>query len=227
MKRFSLIELLIVIAIIGILLSLLMPSLSQAREKSRRAVCKSNMGQIHKTINLYALSFNNRVSLGMPDYEKYQNSYFFNGRPTYQPFSYYYYYTADLVQSPEVWVCPSQTSEAFKFNGESNNWPPINGQTKTRASYNNRGLFEGADNDAFPFLTRLEDQTMLGDVTSNRNSLSQHHQNGVNIISLNGAASWTYSSKFKNYLDTFTSHSTANNSNWVKMYKTFDEELFK
>ncbi|MCH2208096.1 MAG: prepilin-type N-terminal cleavage/methylation domain-containing protein [Lentisphaerales bacterium] len=42
MKKFTLMELLIVIAIIGILTSILLPSLHKAREKTKSAVCKSN-----------------------------------------------------------------------------------------------------------------------------------------------------------------------------------------
>ena len=53
MKRFTLVELLIVIVIIAILISMLMPSLSRAREKARRVVCQSNLSQIGKAGYLY------------------------------------------------------------------------------------------------------------------------------------------------------------------------------
>lgn len=45
-SSFTLIELMVVIAIIGILLTMLIPSLSKAREVSYKAVCKSNMKQM-------------------------------------------------------------------------------------------------------------------------------------------------------------------------------------
>ena len=45
-KGFTLLELLMVVAILGILLSVLLPSLQAAREKAKFAVCKSNQKQI-------------------------------------------------------------------------------------------------------------------------------------------------------------------------------------
>lgn len=46
MKKFTLLELLIVCAIIGILVSILLPSLVEARNKTKAAACLSNLKQI-------------------------------------------------------------------------------------------------------------------------------------------------------------------------------------
>ena len=45
-KRFTLLELLIVISILGILMTLLLPSLTNAKELSKKAVCMSNLKQV-------------------------------------------------------------------------------------------------------------------------------------------------------------------------------------
>ncbi|MCM8538328.1 MAG: DUF1559 domain-containing protein [Lentisphaeraceae bacterium] len=53
MKKFTLVELLVIIAILGILMTLLLPSLSAARAEAERAVCVSNMKQISIGVTMY------------------------------------------------------------------------------------------------------------------------------------------------------------------------------
>ncbi len=52
-KKFSLIELLVVVAIIGVLASLVLPSLSKVREKGQSTVCKNNLKQLGVTMFMY------------------------------------------------------------------------------------------------------------------------------------------------------------------------------
>jgi prepilin-type N-terminal cleavage/methylation domain-containing protein len=64
---FTLIEVLVVIAVIAILLAILMPTLNRAREHARRVVCMSNQRQLVTAWNMYANHFHDFMPLAYPD----------------------------------------------------------------------------------------------------------------------------------------------------------------
>lgn len=53
-SRFTLVEMLVVIAIIGVLAALLMPALQNALDASRKASCTSNLRQLGMAVHVYA-----------------------------------------------------------------------------------------------------------------------------------------------------------------------------
>jgi prepilin-type N-terminal cleavage/methylation domain-containing protein len=63
-RAFTLVELLVVIAVVGILAALLLPALASARDKSRKTACVSNLRQIGIALLNYATDNDGRIPYG-------------------------------------------------------------------------------------------------------------------------------------------------------------------
>src|SRR3954454_19933994 len=72
---FTLVELLVVIGIIAVLISILLPTLANAREAANRAACLSNLHQIGIMLNMYANQNRGKVPLGFSGTPGGSNSY--------------------------------------------------------------------------------------------------------------------------------------------------------
>jgi prepilin-type N-terminal cleavage/methylation domain-containing protein/prepilin-type processing-associated H-X9-DG protein len=69
-RAFTLVELLVVVAIIAIIVSMLLPALRSAREAGKSARCKSNQHQVGLAIGVYRMEFRGLY----PPYREYQPS---------------------------------------------------------------------------------------------------------------------------------------------------------
>jgi len=101
---FTLIEMLVVIAIIALLAALLFPVLSRAREAARRAVCASNLRQIAIAILQYGEDYNEIFILGWYGIVSGQTGYvFYRWMDAIFPY----------VKNTQVYSCPNAPDQVF------------------------------------------------------------------------------------------------------------------
>jgi len=120
---FTLVELLVVIGIIAILISILLPSLTRAREAANRAACLSNLRSIGQMFYIYAQDNKRQIPLGTRT-NSYPENYWIrrdNGG-VIRWISWGPLYRAGLMKAPQYMFCPSAADPYHQFNGQNNPW---------------------------------------------------------------------------------------------------------
>jgi prepilin-type N-terminal cleavage/methylation domain-containing protein len=112
---FTLIELLVVIAIIAILAAMLLPALARAKERSQRAVCKSNMHQVGLTAIMYAHDNGDKFPLALRNNNV---SYHIVWMPTV---SFDYFVGTARIQT-NCLTCPNKNRDGKWIITNANGW---------------------------------------------------------------------------------------------------------
>jgi prepilin-type N-terminal cleavage/methylation domain-containing protein/prepilin-type processing-associated H-X9-DG protein len=117
---FSLVELLVTIAIIAILAALILPALGRAKESGRATACRGNLHQIGLALQIYVSESQNR----MPTmYDQSAGTNFQTNLPTINSV------LSNQLGSLLVLCCPSDNARVFQQTGSSYSWNNlVNGQ---------------------------------------------------------------------------------------------------
>jgi prepilin-type N-terminal cleavage/methylation domain-containing protein/prepilin-type processing-associated H-X9-DG protein len=186
MKRrgFTLVELLVVIGIIAVLMALLLPSLSRAREYSRKTKCLANLRSLGHAMVMYANQHKDRLpnsnphlttSIGAPD----ETTHVL--KQLCEQF---------LGGSVAVFHCPSDSDEELKEIDNSY----VNEPRSARISYDFYSPYWQPEKG--PKLTRLRGRAPLawdldGGSTDPDDVLRNHVlQKGGNVVFADGHAEW-------------------------------------
>ncbi|MCH2209270.1 MAG: hypothetical protein MK132_25870 [Lentisphaerales bacterium] len=230
-NHFTLLELLIIIAIIGILTTLLIPSLNKAREKARSAICKSNQSQIYKYTVLWSRDKNAWIPYGH-SWHIYSMTNNFKHGSTDKWVAMGHMVKDGIVDVPDVFECPScnkpaRITKTFKKANNSNvtdfNFSPI----LQRFDLNTGNLREAEDasllnNGDKVFLSMLDKEALSMDRFWSTQSYDNSHLTFSNVAFSSGHIK-TVTHKSMSLRNTITSLSDGFNNTAQQMWKDLED----
>jgi len=177
---FTLMELLIVMAIIGALSGLLLPSLSKARKSAKRTQCLNRLRSLYITHSHYIQDFgkfpdlNNDLDDGSWQY----NYLIYDGEDFEQNFGPLIH--EGMTDDLRIFFCPVQEDPFHMLNTPENPWPVVR-NFDTRSGYARRFHLSGKS-----FSQLKTTRAFVADVFHLPKVVKTAHKRGVNVVYSDG-----------------------------------------
>jgi len=181
---FTLIELLISIAIISLLIAILVPALSGSRTEARKTQCLSRLRELYLAHAAYVQDEHAFPPLNNePDEGAWQYNYLIWDGQDYDSNFGPLVHPSGSLTTVDVLYCPVQQDLFYTKATPANPWPP-QPLLDTRSSYARRYHLSGKD------FSQLRTIAFVADVLHLPGVIESGHQTGVNVAFSDGHARW-------------------------------------
>lgn len=196
---FTLVDVLVTLAVITILIGILLPSFSMVRESARRVICASNLRQVGLGLNMYAQGSNEWLppSVFLPATNARGSNYaarpelmdtLRTSRADHPDLAWGQWdglglmYQQGILSAPQVFYCPSHPGE-HPFSRYEQAWKGTEGEIVSNYQY--RGIGPQGQRRLFQIPT---DSALVTDTLRSYSDLN--HKGGFNLLQAGLAVTW-------------------------------------
>ena len=190
-RGFSIVELLVVVAILAVLLSILVPSLGRAKELARRAACASGLKAIGSAHHSYGTEWNRQLAWAPPTAHSGLGIWSV-WHPSAGSYGAGLLVEKGFLGTGTVLYCPSWEHPYYMYNHPVYGWPADGdptGQQWASCGYNYRATFEAPSYRSGNMDIDPADEPLTGDGFTNAAGppgVDRHHLEGYNILYMDG-----------------------------------------
>lgn len=198
---FTLVEILVVIAIIAIISAFAFPAFGRSREQANRSKCLNNLRQIHSAMGRFAADNDGTIPVGYRTGKKQFTTTLYSGSiDRYVLLG--KLVEAGLVTEPSVFFCPSEADPTQAWNTKENRWPAQPGKN-LQGGYASAPLVDWGTEESppnWPRLANVEHGALLADGFGMPKRVDSRHKDGINVMATDGSAQWVRREKIDSRL---------------------------